>query len=82
MDKNSYSYKFHYVVAAGAYGLYRNQMLCERTGTLLGNPQLYETSEDVKKEELEDLRPVFEDMFDCIKGIRRDYGFGRAIAAP
>ena len=57
-------------------------MLCERTGTLLGNPQLYETSEDVKKEELEDLRPVFEDMFDCIKGIRRDYGFGRAIAAP
>ena len=21
-------------------------------------------------------------MFDCIKGIRRDYGFGRAIAAP
>ena len=21
-------------------------------------------------------------MFDCIRGIRRDYGFGRAIAAP
>lgn len=54
----------------------------EREILLLGNPQLYETSEDVKKEELEDLRPVFEDMFDCIKGIRRDYGFGRAIAAP
>ena len=54
----------------------------EREILLLGNPQLYEISEDVKKEELEDLRPVFEDMFDCIKRIRRDYGFGRAIAAP
>ncbi len=31
---------------------------------------------------MELLRPVFEDMFDCIRGIRRDYGFGRAIAAP
>ena len=54
----------------------------EREILLLGNPKLYEVSEEVKREELEDLRPVFEDMFDCIKGIRRDYGFGRAIAAP
>ena len=34
------------------------------------------------REELEELRPVFTDMFDCIKGIRRDFGVGRAIAAP
>lgn len=54
----------------------------EREILLLGNPKLYETSEPVKKEELEELRPVFEDMFDCIRGIQRDYGFGRAIAAP
>ena len=54
----------------------------EREILLLGNPGLYEISEEVKREELEDLRPVFADMFDCIKGIRRDYGFGRAIAAP
>ena len=54
----------------------------EREILLLGNPQLYEVSEEVKREELEQLRPVFTDMFDCIKGIRRDYGFGRAIAAP
>ena len=54
----------------------------EREILLLGNPQLYEVSEKVKREELETLRPVFEDMFDCIKGIRRDYGFCRAIAAP
>ena len=54
----------------------------ERPILLLGNPQLYEISEKVTREELEDIRPVFMDMFDCILGIRRDYGFGRAIAAP
>jgi peptide deformylase len=54
----------------------------EREILLLGNPQLYEISEEVRREELEELRPVFEDMFDSIRGIRRDYGFGRAIAAP
>lgn len=54
----------------------------EREILLLGNPQLYLVSEEVKKEGLDELRPVYEDMFDCIRGIRRDYGFGRAIAAP
>lgn len=54
----------------------------ERNILLLGDPKLYQVSEEVKKEELEELRPVYEDMFDCIQGIRRDYGFGRAIAAP
>ena len=54
----------------------------ERKILLLGNQKLYEISEKVTREELEELRPVFADMFDCIKGIRRDYGFGRAIAAP
>lgn len=54
----------------------------EREILLLGDPRLYEISESVREEELEELRPVFADMFDCIGGIRRDYGFGRAIAAP
>lgn len=54
----------------------------EREILLLGDPRLYEVSEEVTLEELESLRPVFADMFDCILGIRRDYGFGRAIAAP
>ena len=49
---------------------------------LLGDPRLYEIAEEVKREELEGLRPAFEDLFDCIRGVRRDYGFGRAIAAP
>ena len=43
----------------------------EREILLLGNPKLYEIPEAVKREELDDLRPVFEDMFDCIRGIRR-----------
>ena len=54
----------------------------ERKILLLGDPALYEVSEEVREEELGELRPVFTDMLDCIKGIRRDYGFGRAIAAP
>ena len=40
----------------------------ERDILLLGNPRLYEISEEVKREELEELRSVFTDMFDCIRG--------------
>lgn len=54
----------------------------EREIVLLGDPRLYEIAEEVEKEELGALKPVFTDMFDCIKKIRRDHGFGRAIAAP
>ena len=54
----------------------------EREILLIGDPRLYEIAEEVTFEELETLRPVFEDLFDCIRGIRRRYGFGRAIAAP
>ena len=54
----------------------------EREILILGDPRLYEVCDEVRPEELDALRPVFEDMFDCIRAIRRDYGFGRAIAAP
>ena len=54
----------------------------EREILLLGDPRLDEVSAPVVQEELEQLRSVFEDLFDCIRAIRRDYGFGRAIAAP
>ena len=54
----------------------------EREILLLGDPRLYEVCDAVREEELDALRPVSEDMFDCIRAIRRDYGFGRAIAAP
>ena len=61
---------------------YERTRKMEREILLLGDPRLYEVCEEVRFEELEGLRPVFEDLFDCIRGIRRDYGFGRAIAAP
>ena len=61
---------------------FERMVYMEREILLLGDPKLYEVSEEVRQDELEELRPVFDDMFDCIKGIRRDYGFGRAIAAP
>ena len=54
----------------------------EREILLLGDPRLYERCTEVTREELDALRPVWEDMFDCIRGIRQRYGFGRAIAAP
>lgn len=60
----------------------RGEADMEREILLLGDPRLYQVSQEVREEELEQLRPMFEDMFDCIRGIRRDYGFGRAIAAP
>ena len=54
----------------------------EREILLLGDPALYRVCKAVEREELPGLAPVIEDMFDCIRAIRRDYGFGRAIAAP
>ena len=43
----------------------------ERDILLLGDPRLYEVSEEVTREELEELRPVFTDLFDCISRIQR-----------
>ncbi|MFA4949057.1 MAG: peptide deformylase [Candidatus Krumholzibacteriia bacterium] len=48
----------------------------------LGNPKLYEESSKVKREELEDLKSVIEDMADTLLEFRDEYGWGRAIAAP
>jgi peptide deformylase len=49
---------------------------------LLGNPKLYEESSKVKREELEGLASVFEDLADTLMDFREEYGWGRAIAAP
>ena len=54
----------------------------DREILLLGDKRLYERSEEIAPEEIEALRPVIDDLFNCIRAIRRDYGFGRAIAAP
>lgn len=49
---------------------------------LLGNPQLYEKSEPVEKNELPALIPQIELMYNTILDFRKKYGCGRAIAAP
>lgn len=49
---------------------------------LLGNKQLYEVSEGVKREEIPHLKRVIEDLHDTLMDYRRRYGAGRAIAAP
>ena len=54
----------------------------ERTILLLGNPELYEVSEEVKIEELHQMEQVREDLKDTLLAFRARYGVGRAIAAP
>jgi peptide deformylase len=49
---------------------------------LLGNPELYETSEEVKLEELKAISAVVRDLHDTMMNFRAVYGVGRAIAAP
>ncbi len=49
---------------------------------LLGNPQLYENSESVEKNELYAIKEVITDLHDTLIEYRRIHGVGRAIAAP
>ncbi len=49
---------------------------------LLGNPELYKKSVEVRQEELPELKAVIEDLHDTLIDYRRRYGAGRAIAAP
>jgi len=54
----------------------------ERTILLLGNPLLYQKSEECREEELPQITLVKEDLRDTLLAFRRKYGVGRAIAAP
>ena len=49
---------------------------------LLGNPQLYQISAEIKSEEIESLKPVIADLHDTMMAFRQKWGAGRAIAAP
>jgi peptide deformylase len=49
---------------------------------LLGNPQLYKVSEEVKESELESLKTTTQDLHDTLMDFRAKYNAGRAIAAP
>lgn len=48
----------------------------------LGNKKLYEISDEVKYEELGQVRQIVEDLHDTMMNFRKTYGVGRAIAAP
>jgi peptide deformylase len=49
---------------------------------LLGNPQLYEVSQPIQKEELHEVRSVVTDLHDTMMDFKARYEAGRAIAAP
>ncbi|MFW5773205.1 MAG: peptide deformylase [Tangfeifania sp.] len=49
---------------------------------LLGDPRLYEKADSVKKEEVPQLLPKIDLMFETVLDFIKKYGVGRAIAAP
>jgi len=49
---------------------------------LIGNPLLYKKSSETTKEEIAELLPQINLMFDTIVDFRQKYGVGKAIAAP
>ncbi len=49
---------------------------------LLGNPKLYIISTEVKKEELQKMESVVQDLHDILIDFKQKYKAGRAIAAP
>ena len=48
---------------------------------LMGNPMLYETSEEVAADERELTRKILSDLRETLENFRNTHGFGRAIAA-
>ncbi len=49
---------------------------------LLGDPRLYEVSEEVKREELESIKPGIKTLHEALMAYKAKYKAGRAIAAP
>ena len=48
----------------------------------LGNPQLYEISDEVTVEEYSQVQGWVKDLHDTLMAYREQYGTGRAVAAP
>ena len=49
---------------------------------LLGNPELYEKSEEITESEIESVDKWVRDLHDTLMDYRERHGAGRAIAAP
>ncbi len=48
----------------------------------LGNPKLYEVSEQVVRDDLNEIPGVTSDLHDTLMDFKKRYGAGRAVAAP
>ena len=48
----------------------------------LGNPQLYEISEEITEKDREQVKRWVADLHDTLMEFRKTYGAGRAVAAP
>ena len=49
---------------------------------MLGNPKLFEICEPVQEAQLEQIKPIIQDLHDTLMAFRQKYNAGRAIAAP
>ena len=49
---------------------------------LLGNPKLFEICEPFQVAQLEQIKPIIQDLHDTLMAFRKKYNAGRAIAAP
>ena len=49
---------------------------------LLGNSQLYEVSKEVSESDLDIIPSIIQNLHDTMMEFRKQYGVGRAIAAP
>lgn len=49
---------------------------------LLGNEELYQISEPLKKDEIENIKSIVQSLHDTLLDFREKYHAGRAIAAP
>ena len=56
--------------------------MATREVLLLGNPELYEISDPIGKQELGQIKELASDLHDTLMDFRKRWGVGRAIAAP
>ena len=49
---------------------------------LLGNPKLFEICELIQESQVDQIKPIIQDLHDTLMAFRAKYNAGRAIAAP